>query len=434
MEYREIEKYILEIPKFTKKNAPEDTKRFLCYLGDPCRDTMTIHIAGTNGKGSVCAYLSSILTEAGYRVGMFTSPHLVTMRERFRICGEMITEELFVQCFRLVKERLDRFREEERSGYHPTFFEFLFFMAMECFAQEKAEIILLETGLGGRLDATNSVSRKDLCVITEIGLDHMEYLGNTVARIAGEKAGILRARVPVVYADNKPEASAVIEAQAGRLGCPCHPVSKERVRNIVFHKNFIDFSFDSRYYGYVKGILSTSASYQTENAGLALTAVDVLADRLHVTKEQLTEGLKKTHWEARMEEIMPGVYVDGAHNEDGIRAFLETVGQDRCSGKRYLLVSAVADKRYRQMISLLQQRRLFERIYLAKLDNPRGLSVEDIHRAFVQETGCGVQTEIRDMTDVGQAFREVVARKTEEDRVYIAGSLYLAGQIKSILR
>ena len=140
MEYREIEKYILEIPRFTKKNAPEDTERFLRYLGDPCLDTMTIHIAGTNGKGSVCAYLSSILTEAGYRVGMFTSPHLVTMRERFRICGEMITEEVFAECFCLVKEKLDRFREEEKSGYHPTFFEILFFMAMECFEKEKADI------------------------------------------------------------------------------------------------------------------------------------------------------------------------------------------------------------------------------------------------------------------------------------------------------
>ena len=127
----------------------------------------------------------------------------------------MITEEGFAECFCLVKEKLDRFREEEKSGYHPTFFEILFFMAMECFAQEKADIILLETGLGGRLDATNSVSRKDLCVITEIGLDHMEYLGDTIAQIAGEKAGILRPGVPVVYADNKPEASGVIKAQAG---------------------------------------------------------------------------------------------------------------------------------------------------------------------------------------------------------------------------
>ena len=433
MEYREIEKYILEIPRFTKKNAPEDTERFLRYLGDPCLDTMTIHIAGTNGKGSVCAYLSSILTEAGYRVGMFTSPHLVTMRERFRICGEMITEEVFAECFCLVKEKLDRFREEEKSGYHPTFFEILFFMAMECFAQEKADIILLETGLGGRLDATNSVSRKDLCVITEIGLDHMEYLGDTIAQIAGEKAGILRPGVPVVYADNKPEASGVIKAQAGKLGCPCHPVSKDRVRNILFHKNFIDFSFESRYYGYVKGILSTGAPYQAENASLALTAVDVLADRLHVTKEQITEGLASAHWEARMEEIMPGVYVDGAHNEDGVRAFLDAVRQDQCTGKRYLLFSAVADKRYRQMISLLQSEGLFEGIWLAELDNPRGLSLEEMHRAFAQETGRGVQTQIRDMTDVGQAFREVVARKTEADRVYIAGSLYLAGEIKSIL-
>lgn len=433
MEYREIEEYILEIPRFTRKNTPEDTAAFLQDIGDPCRDIMTIHIAGTNGKGSVCAYLSSVFAEAGYRVGMFTSPHLVTMRERFRICGQMISEEMFARCFCVVKEKLDRFREKGKSGYHPTFFEFLFFMAMECFAQDDVDIILLETGLGGRLDATNAVSHKDLCVITEIGLDHTEYLGGSIAEIAGEKAGILRPRVPVVYADNRPEASEAIRTQARKLGCPCHPVSKDRVRNIAFHKNFIDFSFDSRYYGYVKGILSTSAPYQAENAALALASVDVLADRLHVTKDQLTEGLRKARWEARMEEIMPGVYVDGAHNEDGIRAFLDTVRQDHCRGKRYLLFSAVADKRYRQMIRLLQEERLFDRIYLTRLDSPRGLSVAEMHRAFVSEAECGGQTEICDMTDALQAFREITGQKTEEDLVYIAGSLYLAGQIKSIL-
>ncbi len=432
MEYREIEKYILEIPKFTKKNTPEDTESFLQYMGDPCRDVMTIHIAGTNGKGSVCAYLSSVFTEAGYRVGMFTSPHLVTMRERFRICGQMISDETFSRCFLTVKGKLDGFRAGAKKGYHPTFFEFLFFMAMVCFAQEDVDIILLETGLGGRLDATNSVSHKDLCVITEIGLDHTEYLGGSIAEIAGEKAGILRPCVPVVYADNKPEASEVIRTQAGKFRCPCHPVSKDRVRNIAFHKNFIDFSFDSRYYGYVKGILSTSAPYQAENAALALASVDVLADRLHVTKEQLTEGLKKARWEARMEEIMPGVYVDGAHNEDGIMAFLDTVRQDQCCGKRYLLFSAVADKRYRQMIRLLQQENLFDRVYLAKLDNPRGLSVEEMHQAFEQEN-CGGQTAVCDMVDIRHAFYEAVGQKAEEDLVYIAGSLYLAGQIKSIL-
>ena len=179
--YTAAEKYILEIPKFTRKNSIKDTSCFLEHLGTPEEKTKTIHVAGTNGKGSVCAYLCSILKEAGFSTGMFISPHLVTMRERFLINGEMVSEEEFLWAFRCVAGKLRQLPETlQKISYHPTFFEYLFFMAMALFARHEVEYMILETGLGGRLDATNSIEKKDMCVISSIGYDHMEYLGETL--------------------------------------------------------------------------------------------------------------------------------------------------------------------------------------------------------------------------------------------------------------
>ena len=177
--------YINATPKFTTKNSMEDTARFWAQLGYPAKNSKNLHIAGTNGKGSVCAYLCSVLRKAGISCGMFTSPHLVSMRERFVINGEMVSEEDFLYAFRVVMGEVKRLA----TSYHPTFFELLFFMAMTLFEKYGVEYVVLETGLGGRLDATNVVEEKKLCVITSIGYDHMEYLGETLAQIAGEKAG-----------------------------------------------------------------------------------------------------------------------------------------------------------------------------------------------------------------------------------------------------
>lgn len=198
--YEEAVDYVLQIPKFTKKNTPEDTRRFYEYLGRPGERSGLIHVAGTNGKGSVCSYIDSVLEEAGYRTGLFTSPHLVDVRERFRLKGEMISTEDFARVFNQVLENVENFSEKCGNGvYHPTFFEMLFFMAMLWFQEKRADYIILETGMGGRLDATNVIAHPCVTVITRIGLDHTEYLGNSKEEIAGEKAGIIKKGVPVVF-------------------------------------------------------------------------------------------------------------------------------------------------------------------------------------------------------------------------------------------
>ena len=190
--YEEAVDYINEIPRFTTKNTMDDTRAFLHRLGDPDQSMRIIHVAGTNGKGSVCAYMRFILEAAGYRTAVFTSPHLTDIRERFVIDGEMVSEKAFLGAFLRIYDLLDA------KTPHPTFFEYLFLMAMILFSESRPDFCILETGLGGRLDATNAVSRKELAVITRIGLDHTEYLGDTLEKIAAEKAGILQDRKSVV--------------------------------------------------------------------------------------------------------------------------------------------------------------------------------------------------------------------------------------------
>ena len=184
------------IPMWTrKKNSLEDVRRFLDYLGNPDRDRPAIHVAGTNGKGSVCAFLTSILGEAGYSTGTFISPHLVEVRERFLINGEMVDQESFEGAFETVLKASRKLADQGLC--HPTFFEFLFYMAMVLFRMHDVDVMILETGMGGRLDTTNVLERPAACVITSISMDHTRYLGDTLAKIAGEKAGIIKTGVPL---------------------------------------------------------------------------------------------------------------------------------------------------------------------------------------------------------------------------------------------
>ena len=417
--------YISATPKFTTKNSMEDTAFFWERLGYPAKKSKILHIAGTNGKGSVCDYLSSVLREAGISCGMFTSPHLVSMRERFVIDGKMVSEDDFLYAFGVVMGEVKRLA----SSYHPTFFELLFFMAMVLFERYGVEYVILETGLGGRLDATNVVEEKKLCVITSIGYDHMEYLGETLAQIAGEKAGIMRPGVPVVYPEGREEVTCVMEEYAKRIGAKSFPIKKGAIKEIKIRHKTIDFSLQLHYYDYIGFTVSTSALYQVENASLAVSALALLDDG-RITVSALRRGIRETVWEGRMEEILPSVYLDGAHNVDGIRAFLETVKQHSCTGRRILLYSTVRDKQYARAADLLAQAGLFDEICLVPLQGDRALPLAKLTDCFGQYTGF----ERKAFETLDAAFEELLAQKHDGDKVYIVGSLYLAGEVKALLR
>lgn len=426
--FEEAVQYLYHIPRFTSKNSMEDTREFLHRLGDPDRNLQVIHVAGTNGKGSVCAYLRSILEASGKKVAMFTSPHLVDVRERFVIAGQMVSKEEFLDAFLQVYEEI--FTRQEEPEYHPTFFEYLFFMAMLLFSHKEIDYCILETGLGGRLDATNAVAEKKLCVITHISLDHVEYLGDTVALIAAEKAGIIRANTPVVCWDTCPETTSVFDEKALKLGAPATFVSKLDYRLLRFQNKSIDFSVSTLYYKDIRLCLHTAAVYQMENAALAVRAVEVLDERHSITASQIQKGIANCFWAGRMEEVLPQVYVDGAHNADGVRAFLESVSMDGQAGGRSLLFSVVADKDYEQMIDKIVSSGLFDRFYLTHLTTARAISKDKLMACFEKYFGCCYQV----YDTCGEALRAAMRDRKAEERLYIAGSLYLVGEIKELLK
>ncbi len=422
--YIEAEEYIADIPRFAGKNTIEDTGRMLKLLTGSI-DSRMIHVAGTNGKGSVCAYLRSILMKAGYRVGMFISPHLETTRERISIGYEMISEEEFTDIFEIVKERAVHAGEEDL--HHPSYFEFLFLMAMLYFKKKNPDFIILETGLGGRLDATNCI-KPDECVITEIGYDHMQYLGNTVEEIAAEKAGIIKPGVPVIFVDKRPESTRVLTEYAKRMKSPAIKIGKGNILNVNINNKSIDFSLHTGYYNYVSLFLNTTALYQVENAALAVAAAEMLEDD-RITPEVIREGLGAAFWPGRMEEVLPGIYLDGAHNEDGIEAFLNTVRHTECKGKRLLLFGVVSDKQYEVMIQQIAESGLFDRAAAAVLQTDRSASIDKLKCIWRQyKLTCSFHE------NAEEAYLHLKDNKESKDVIYIVGSLYLIGQIKSLMR
>lgn len=420
--YDEIEQYILDIPRFAGKHTLKDTKELLDQISSDRIKSKIIHVAGTNGKGSVCAYLRSVLMESGYNVGMFISPHLETMRERISVNNVMISKEEFVSCFNRIIEKVD-----EKS--HPSFFEFLFLMAMVYFQEKEPEYIILETGLGGRLDATNCIEKPEVCVITEIGYDHMQYLGSSLSEIAAEKAGIIKKGVPVVFMDKRAESTKVLTEYAKKAQSPAIIIGKDNILNVNINNKSIDFSFHTGYYNYVSLLLNTVALYQTENAALAVAALEVLKDA-GITEDSIRKGLRSAHWPGRMEEVMPGVYLDGAHNEDGIEAFLGTVERDRCKGKRFLLFGVVQDKRYDIIIRKIIESGLFDQAAVTLLETDRSASIEELKTIWGQYTEMTCSFHI----DAAEAYRNLLSLKKGEDVIYIAGSMYLIGQMKSLMR
>ena len=416
----------------------KDTVAFLEYLGNPDSNMKIIHVAGTNGKGSVCSYLSSILMKAGYSVGMFTSPHLVKVNERFCIDGKMISDGVFTEVF---VEALKRVIEYDNKEYFPTYFEFLFFIAMILYDVYPVDYLILETGLGGRLDATNSVSNPLLTVITEIGYDHMQYLGDTIPEIAGEKAGIIKPWVPVVFFDKQKESTEVIKKKALELDSRAIVVEEKNIQNVTTIREdegnkYIAFSYISLYDKYVDLKLNTEARYQAENAALAVTAAEILRNEgATISELDIREGLIEAKWEARMEEILPGVYVDGAHNVDGIEAFIDTAANIDSKGRKLLLFGIVGDKQYKEIIDKLLTCGEFDSIFVAVLETGRSVSVSDLKSAFEEckeEHGI-IGLPIKYYSNVRDAVTDIITVRKSGDTVFAAGSLYLAGQIKSML-
>ena len=428
MNYEEAVAYIEETPKFTTKNKLSHTKECLRRLGNPEKKFRVIHVAGTNGKGSTCAFLTSIFREAGYSCGLFTSPHLVTINERFQINEQNIDDDTFLAAFLKVRALADELVAE--GSYHPTYFDMLFLMGMVIFADAGVDYVMLETGLGGRLDATTAVEEPAACVITSISFDHMQYLGNTIREIAGEKAGIIVPGVPVIFDGNDPEAAKVIRDQAEKLGSPWFEVKREDAEIKGITSGGIDFSVKNGYYGNTVFSIPFIARYQVMNASLVLKTVEVLKQQISIPEDAVKKGLLETRWQGRMETVLPGVIVDGAHNEDGVEKFVETAEHFQKEYPLTLLFSAVDDKDYTDMIRTILGRIRFRHVVVTQVGGYRKVPAEELAEIFRRE-GC---PSAQAFEDTEAAFRAALSLKGEDGMLFCVGSLYLVGEIKELLR
>ncbi len=436
--YQEAVSYIEDIPKFTEKHTLEHTKRFLRALGSPEKGKKIIHVAGTNGKGSVCAYLQAMLMADGKRVGFFTSPHLVRLNERIRLNGEPVSDRIFQKAFETVKDKVHQMSGEDFA--HPSYFEFLFGMGMVIFQELEPDVIILETGLGGRLDATNAVEHPALTVITSISLDHTQYLGNTIAAIAGEKAGIMKEGVPLVFDGSNEEAAEVLKKYAAVKGVRCREITNHAFEIREITNKHIAFSRVNAYDGNIVWRLSNSGIYQAVNASVAIAAMEQITDGRagKAQYERWSKALAQVVWEGRMEEVLPGVYLDGAHNPGAIEAFCDSVWmlwkeerkdcrkEEKKEPMPVILFSAVRDKEYEVMIGTLARRIPAKAYVVTEIADERGVPASELARVFERYTERPVLAE----RDFQAAWERAMEQKEEQGKMYCLGSLYLAGMVK----
>ena len=434
--YGEAVKYLYGIPRFVGKTTFENTKNILKLLGNPEKGLRIFHVAGSNGKGSVCAFIDSALREAGLHVGLFTSPHLIKPNERIKIDGMNVSDEVFLGAFNKVYEAIHS--HKEKKIIHPSFFEFIFLMSLLIFREYELKYVILEVGLGGRLDTTNAISGQMVSVITSLSLEHTDILGDTIEQIAMEKAGIIKDGTPVIYDAADKKAAAVIEEAAKKHGCSTCAITKENINLIKKNKYSVDFSLNCMYYDNASFTVSFPALYQTVNASLAVCAIAAAGNYDKAVKcislEHIENGIRNTCWEGRMEhislpEVKGDIYLDGAHNISGIESLMETVSSDKNKGDKILLFGVVKEKAYRSMIKRLLAGAEWKHIYVAALDTKRTTNEETIAGIFEAEGALDVTA--YDLA--AEAFKSAISTLKQGDSLYVAGSLYLIGEIKGYI-
>ena len=384
-----------------------------------------IHVAGTNGKGSVCAMLNSVLTKAGYRTGMYTSPFLQTYSERIRLNGKPVTAE---QLARYGNETLDAAEKLKRErDYHCTPFELGTALAFRTFRAEKTNLIISETGMGGRLDPTNAIPNPAVCAITAIGMDHMQYLGNTLAEIAAEKAGIIKHGIPVIcYPPAENEVRDVLKSCSEKEKAPLTIPEKGqvRIREANARYTIADYKTGSRQWKKLK--ISLPGEHQTVNALVVLCVLDELEKQgIHVPDEAVISGLGNTFWPGRL-EWCGNVVMDGAHNAQGIAAFSRFV-QEQLSGKRKVLLTGVLKEKLSEgMLGGLAS--VTDTAVTVTPDSPRAMDAKELAGLL---RGKGMEARAANSLKEGL---ETARKLAGEDGLILAtGSLYFIGAMRSEL-
>jgi dihydrofolate synthase/folylpolyglutamate synthase len=402
--------------------------RLLAGVGNPHKKLRTVHIAGTKGKGSTAAMLAAMLSNAGLKVGLYTSPHLMNIRERVQINDEMISEVDMTRLMAKIAPVVKKLVKDE-----PTFFEIMTTLGFMHFAEQAVDIAVIEAGLGGRLDSTN-VLKPEVCAITSISYDHMDQLGNTLGKIAEEKAGIFKAGVPAVTVPQTDEARKVLVDMAAKVGAP-----------LLFTGKDIEFSYrfeSSRASGPQTRVSLTAGScrfehlavplpgdHQAVNCGLALSIMAILKDRGFAIEEQKAiEGLAKAKLPGRMETIneMPRILVDGAHNAASVEALMRAIGQNISYDSMVVIFGARADKDIRGMLRHIQLGA--DKVIFTTANSPKAADPVELAAEYAEQ--CGKMAQVAPTLEEALDIAERAV--TREDLICITGSFYLVGRAKQV--
>jgi dihydrofolate synthase/folylpolyglutamate synthase len=418
----------MRIVRYNSQNFNlERMRTLLKKQGNPHHAFKSVHVAGTKGKGSTCTMIASMLRACGYKVGLYTSPHLVDIRERFQVNGQMISSGDFARLVRQVESISHRMKPG------PTYFDALTAVAFKYFAEQKVEIAVIETGLGGRLDSTNVIT-PEVTAITSLSKDHMQQLGNTLAKIAAEKAGIFKKGVPAISVVQDPEAEAVLQQVAQKVGAPFDVTGKtiefsyrfESSRMLGPHNRICLSTPNSKFEHLAVPLIG---EHQAINCGLALSVLDRLKSRgFNITDNKAMEGLSKTVMPGRMEMVAqnPRVIVDGAHNAASLDAMMRAIGQHIPYDSMVVIFGCCADKDVPGMLERITSGA--DKVIFTKVDNIRTADPEELAARYVELYGKMAQVAGTLDEALGIANRAV----TREDLICITGSFYLVGEAKKL--
>lgn len=429
MNYQEALEYIHGTVKFGSKLGLKNITELLKRLGDPHKTFPSVHVAGTNGKGSVTSMTTNMLHKAGYKVGMFISPYLERFTERIQVNFEEIPQEDLARLTLLVREKVN---EMVRDGFnHPTEFEIVTTLGFLYFAEQKVDIAVVEVGLGGRLDSTNVINPL-VSVITSISFDHINVLGNTLKDIAFEKGGIIKPGVPIVSYPQDREAAEVIEDLAKQRNAPYYPIDVNQIKEkySAFQEQSFDFHCYEQVFRDIR--IHLPGKHQMLNAACAITAVMILRDKgFFVSDEIIYDGIESARWPGRLELIMekPTVILDGAHNPSGARALADALRLYFADKKVHLILGILKGKDADNVARTLSS--LASDVIITKADSPRGLEVSelaDIVRKYHSQIDIQPRVEDAILAGINR-----IKNECEDSILVISGSLYLIGEARTIL-
>ena len=428
MDYKESLKYIEETHKFGIRLGLDNMSKLLELLGNPQDKLNVIHVAGTNGKGSTCSFITSMLKECGYKVGLYTSPYLETFTERIRINGENIPQEDVARIVTLIREKIDQMVSEGYS--YPTEFEIVTTMAFYYYCEQNVDFVALEVGLGGRYDATNIIKKSDISVITSISLDHVGILGDTVAKIAYEKGGIIKENGIAVVYDQSDEAKNVIKDICKEKNAKYIEVKFDdvNIKKSDINSQIYDCTVMGQRYEDLE--IQLIGDHQINNSILALSAIEILKELkyLNINEDDIRKGLINTRWPGRIEKLMdnPTFIIDGAHNEDGARSLAKAIEKNFKGKKGTLLIGILEDKDIDGVLEILMP--YFNKVITTTPDNDRAINCEVLKDKISKYIDNVVSIE-----NIEDAVNYTLKDAKEDDVIISAGSLYMIGTVRTIL-